>query len=609
MKNLQRFGGILVIIAAVFLVYWPALRNGFVWDDTALVQRDPLIRSWRLIPEGFRHFLFLDATASSFYRPLQRLTFTLDYALWDRSAGGWHLTSIYMHIGAAIALYFLAGRMLGHRGKACVVALLWAVHPLHTSAVTYISGRADPLQAMFGFTALGLAGRSLEKRLHLADAGAALCFLCAALSKEAGLFALAIWFAVLAWLRAPRAAWWKWLALGGAVVAVYSALRFAAQSTPPPQEAATPHAARPILAARAVAEYAGLILAPVNLRMERDVSSGVGNPTERDANAARREWQTLLGLALMAAAIAWWCRARQRTPVAGLAALCGVIAYVPVSNLLSLNASVAEHWLYVPLAFWFVAAAAAIPETPPLVVRLALAIWMGWLGFRTWQRQPDWKDQRTFLERTIAAGGDSARMRVNLGRLESAEGHDDRALEQLREALRREPGQPFALFSAASVLVRLGQLDAAEPLLDKAAAHPALATECRILRATLRKLKTNGDIAPELREAAESAPFYWPAWRRYFAELDRSDRRAEAIRELRAFLERQPFRAESWAMLGDLLAKERDNSAAAAAFIEATRRDVHDAESHHRIAILERTPPKGNPQHPPAARSALEPKN
>ena len=64
----------LLIIAGVFASYAPALRDGFVWDDTALILRDPLIRSWRLIPEGFNHFLFVDATASDFYRPLQRLT-------------------------------------------------------------------------------------------------------------------------------------------------------------------------------------------------------------------------------------------------------------------------------------------------------------------------------------------------------------------------------------------------------------------------------------------------------------------------------------------------------------------------------------------------------
>src|SRR5580704_6994467 len=66
----------LAIMALAFAVYIPSLRNGYVWDDSALIQRDPFIRSWRLTAEGFRHFLFTDATASDFYRPFQRLTYT-----------------------------------------------------------------------------------------------------------------------------------------------------------------------------------------------------------------------------------------------------------------------------------------------------------------------------------------------------------------------------------------------------------------------------------------------------------------------------------------------------------------------------------------------------
>ena len=601
LKNLQRVGALLVIIAATFLVYWPAQRNEFVWDDTALVQRDPLIRSWRLIPEGFRHFLFLDATASNFYRPLQRLTFTGDYALHDRNARGWHLTSIYVHLAAAVALFFLAEKLLAPtvgRGWACAIALLWVVHPLHTSAVTYISGRADPLQAFFGFSALTLALHSLDggKGARFATLFATLCFLGAMLSKEAGIVALLIWFILLAWRRSPRAVWFKWLALSAAVLAAYAGLRFTAESRPPPREEPTPFAARPILAARAVAEYAGLIFAPVNLRMERDVSSGVGLPQERVANAQQREWQTLLGLGLIAGLVFWWRWARRGVPVAAVSLLAALVAYLPVSNLFSLNATVAEHWLYVPLAFLLIAGALSLREiaahSRALIAALGIfaTAWAVWLGVRTWQRQPDWKDQRTFLTRTIAAGGDSARMRVNLAQLESAEGRDDLALDQFREALMRDPGQPFAQLGAAAVLMRLQKFEAAASLLEKAAKHPAVAAEASYLQTRLQAATTGVDDPKPLREVALQATNYWPGWRRYFAALERVDRRTEAVRQLRAFLETQPFRAESWAMLGDLLAKEHDYPQAIAAFTEATKLDVHDDESRQRIAILERSP-------------------
>src|SRR5882724_7235270 len=169
--------------------------NGFVWDDTALILRDPLIRSWRLIPEGFNHFLFVDATASDFYRPLQRLTYTLDYAGFAFWPGPYHAISILWHAAAAIALFFFAQEFLlafeiearKRRLIAFLAALVWAIHPVQSAAVVYVSGRADPLAAVFGFLGLYLIIRSSRavsaaQLLFLIGAGVAL--LLSALSKE-----------------------------------------------------------------------------------------------------------------------------------------------------------------------------------------------------------------------------------------------------------------------------------------------------------------------------------------------------------------------------------------------------------------------------------------
>src|SRR4051794_7722095 len=151
---------IALLALAVFVCYAPALRDGFVWDDTALILRDPLIRSWRLIPEGFNHYLFVDATPSNFYRPLQRLTYTVEYALFTARPGPYHVTSVLIHAGAAIALWLFAEALLEAFGCekrraqwiGWIAALIWAIHPVHTAAVVYVSGRADPLAALFGFT-------------------------------------------------------------------------------------------------------------------------------------------------------------------------------------------------------------------------------------------------------------------------------------------------------------------------------------------------------------------------------------------------------------------------------------------------------------------------
>ena len=67
---MKKYIAVSVVIFAVLATYVPAVGDGFVWDDNALSLRDPLIRSWRLIPEGFQYFLFTDAAASDFYRPI-----------------------------------------------------------------------------------------------------------------------------------------------------------------------------------------------------------------------------------------------------------------------------------------------------------------------------------------------------------------------------------------------------------------------------------------------------------------------------------------------------------------------------------------------------------
>jgi tetratricopeptide (TPR) repeat protein len=589
---------VILLIAATFVVYAPALRNGFVWDDTALVLRDPLIRSWRLIPESFGHFLFLDATASNFYRPLQRVTFTADYALYGFDAPwGWHLTSILIHAGAAVALFFLARRVPGpgaaderrRDGWAFAAALVWAVHPIYTSAVTYVAGRADPLAALFGFTGLALGMRSLQNpaRRALATAAATLCFLAALLSKESGVAALLIWFVMLAWQRVPLRVFGKWLALGAAVLAVYLGLRLTAEKTEPPSPAPTSLAQRPVLAARAVGEYAGLIAAPLNLRMERDVSITARTAPE----AARlRHAQTLLGAALIAALAFWAWRARRQQPHVALCILAFAVAYVPISNLFSLNATVAEHWLYVPGAFLLIAATASIGAwlasrgaTLRIGAGAIFACWVLFLGMRTASQQAAWRDQRTFLETTIARGGDSARMFINLGHLESNAGHYDAARAHFRTALERAPNQPLAWFGVANVAIRTGDFPAAHAALEKAGASPLLKAEVLQARAVMAHRESGGDSGELLREAVAASPKSWAMRERWLEYLDGCGRTPEAVRELTALLDREPFRAASWRMLGRMLEKLGQPAEARIAYEEAAARDVRDASSRAKV--------------------------
>lgn len=587
LKKNFRAVAILLLVAATFAVDWPALQDGFVWDDTALVLRDPLIRSWRLVPEGFRHFLFTDATASNFYRPVQRLSYTLDYALYAFKPRGYHLTNILLHAAAAVALFFCAQQLIEKARPAdaaksplpaWIAAFAWAIHPVHSAAVTYVSGRADVLAALFGFTGLFLAARAaVAKKPGAGEWGAALCFLAAMLSKESGAMALIIWIAALLFFR-DFSRLRKWVVFAAAILAVYCGMRFSAEKSVPPPGEPVPPAVRPILIARAAAEYAGLLAAPVNLHMERDLIAHDRGDLQRTIREARaREYQTLLGLVLISGFVLWLRWTRWRQPAASFFLIAFFLAYLPTSNLFSLNATAAEHWLYFSSAFLFVAAALSLEAAPvprrPMMV--ALAAWFGFLGARMFLRNFDWKDQRTFLESTAVCGGNSSRTMINRGLLESSEGNQKLAVAFFQCALQQSPGQSFALLGLGSAYFRSHDFEKARAQFEAAERIPFVKADALEKLAVLDWQERRENRVDLLREAARLAPKNWEIQKRYITDLDERGETAEAVRELRALLERQPFRADSWEMLGKLLVKIHRPDLAAAAHARAAELDVH----------------------------------
>lgn len=584
----------LLIILAAFASYAPAVRDGFVWDDTALILRDPLIRSWRLIPEGFNHFLFVDATASDFYRPIQRLSYTLDYAASGFAPGTYHFTSILIHAAAAVALLFLAEELLlvlgvtapKRRWIALLAAFIWVIHPVHTAAVVYISGRADPLAAVFGFLGCYLLLRGLRTDarrdlLWLIAAGFAL--LLSALSKETGLIFPVLAIALGALLK-NRAAIWKASAVTAFVAAIYFSLRLAAAHDPAPAlHAPPPVATRPIAMARAVAEYAGLTLLPINLHMERQINAERSEIAEVAMNHfAWRELQTLLGISIVAALVYWMMCARRRDPAVFALLLLATLSYLPVSGIISLNATVAEHWIYIPTAFLFLAATVAFSNfqhrlSRPVVrsISAVLACWLAFLGVRTCLRTFDWKEQRTFLQTTIAHGGDSARMLINLGGLELSEGKLDLAKNHLNRALKKEPDQPMAVINLAIVALKQNDLKTARQLAGQATQMPVVDAQAHELLAVLEnKEKGRADLL-RLRLAARTGPSNWTIEKRYVQLMDETGATLAAIGELQACLQTEWYRADSWQLLGHLLTKIGREKEAAIARAQAAAYDVH----------------------------------
>src|ERR1700738_4719504 len=138
-----------------------------------------------------------------------------------------------------------------------------------------------------------------------------------------------------------------------------------------------------------------------------------------------------------------------------------------------------------------------------------LRLWFAFLGARTFVRTFDWKDERTFFERTIAHGGDSARMLINLGGLELSEGRLEDAAVHLHAALQRKPDQPFAIIDLAAIALTQNDFKLARELLGRAAKMEVVEARAYELLAVLQN-KEHGEVdLLRWRLAARTGPPNW----------------------------------------------------------------------------------------------------
>src|SRR6202011_4506018 len=214
-----------VLAAAAILAHSPALQGQRIWDDQFLAHDNPFIKSPLLIPESFRHYFFLDSS-SPHYRPLQNISFIGDYFFWNTDEFGFHLTNVLLHALSGILLYFLVRQLfasfffsrlpVGVRDHeqtrmpwiskgAFLVSVLWVVHPVHSAAVDYISGRADSLAFFFAASGwlLFLKAEVTSRRfVRMAFYGlAAASGLLALLSREIACIWIVLFIAHLLWIE------------------------------------------------------------------------------------------------------------------------------------------------------------------------------------------------------------------------------------------------------------------------------------------------------------------------------------------------------------------------------------------------------------------------
>ena len=142
---------ITLIIILTALSYINTLHNSFVYDDNTYVVENRQIRSISNIPKAFISSYPPDAKEQGLYRPLVTISYIFDYAVWGLNPKGFHLTNLILHILTSIIIYLLALEILKKSWPSLIAALIFALHPVHTEAVTWVVGRAEVMAGLFYF--------------------------------------------------------------------------------------------------------------------------------------------------------------------------------------------------------------------------------------------------------------------------------------------------------------------------------------------------------------------------------------------------------------------------------------------------------------------------
>jgi tetratricopeptide (TPR) repeat protein len=204
------------IVAVTAVAYANSFGGDFVFDDVGELLFNPALET--LFPPWDAMFDSPRAPA----RPLPYLTFAIDTVLWGRSPVGYHATSLLIHIVAALALFdlarltFLSPRLRSWCGEAAVplataIAMIWAVHPLQTQAITYIYQRIESLTGMLCLVSLACFARAAASGWSARWLAACVGATAAAMASKEHAVVLPFLVLLYDWLFSPPAtpaAWW-----------------------------------------------------------------------------------------------------------------------------------------------------------------------------------------------------------------------------------------------------------------------------------------------------------------------------------------------------------------------------------------------------------------
>ncbi len=453
--------GILTIAIGTLLIYLPAIRAGFIWDDPDYVINNSTLRSI----DGLIEMWTQPRSLPQWY-PLVHTTYWIEYHLWGLWPTGYHVDNVLLHIVSSLLLWRLL-RMMNVPG-AWLAAAIFAVHPVQVESVAWITERKNVLSGVFYFLSIitylrwdaarGAPAPQRRKNLYYLSL---LLFVAALLSKTV-VATLPATLLVIFWWKRGTIRWrdvrpligFFVLGIGlGLLTAYLEVHKVGARSDKIIELNLTP-IDRILIAGRAVCFYASKLVVPWPLVFIYPQWKPIGPAIW---------WQWVFPVAVVAAiAVLLHYRNRiGRGPAAAVMIFCGTL--FPALGFLNVYpmrfSYVADHFQYHAAAALITLIAALLCRYAGQMGRIVLIP----LAILTALRTPDYHDAETLWRVTLARNPGSWMVHTNLGKVlvEKGERTGDESLftEAAKEydaALQLDPGIHDTHANVATMLARKG---------------------------------------------------------------------------------------------------------------------------------------------------------
>ncbi|XP_028811163.1 protein O-mannosyl-transferase TMTC1-like [Denticeps clupeoides] len=491
-ERVARAGRALALAAACALCYCNALPGELVHDDVWAIVNNPDARGASPVRAAFGNDFWgralADRASHKSYRPLCVLTFRLNVMLAGMNPFYFHMVNVCLHCAATILFMHTCERCVFNDGcRAFLTALLFAVHPIHTEAVSGVVGRADVLACLLFLLAFLSYIRSVSPSRcedsfppTVSVPSLLLCALlggCAMLVKETGVtvFGVCVVYDALVLCRRPLLAYFSFSRLKQLLrissplikrvgfISIYVVLIMSVRlwlmggTMPLFSEQDNPASFSPHLLTRCLtysyllAFNAWLLLAPIILCYDWQVGS---IPLVESLWDPRNGASLLLGVSMLALCVR--CALSLQNPesqevLVGILFL--VFPFIPASNLFfRVGFVVAERVLYMPSMGYCILMVHGLHRLYSMSGRwgatilsastLLLLLLFSW---KTVQQNETWLSREALFRSGIQTLPHNAKVHYNYANFLKDHGRNDEAVYHYRTALRLYPQHASAM--------------------------------------------------------------------------------------------------------------------------------------------------------------------